>query len=469
VTKLTNTQEQQEEAPQKPAKRQIFAVIAYPFKVIFSPFKAFKEIAQNPDVKGLALIVGLVLLATAGAYYAQSSKVFLGVPPKQSVPPILHVYSDAYVYVTAFGNYTFQSSQPYVMNYTFVDKTPLIEHSIFWVNTTKLLTPMNPVVTIANDTFYQTTATLNQSTTEVGNLTLTVEFYSGGRPAISTLLTKTAQWDLGDLGNFTINWFIRSPYTYLANGTTAIDLASKETFSLLKADADRAELGNTTSPNNWMRSILMDWSDYGNATLYGGHHTPFIDSGSWLQVIFNVNDDEIDATTVGLTYSSLLTTDLSSSIIPILTQTALVFIFNWGIYAGILLLIMRAFGEKQGTWRRFFVLIGYAFSIMIIQWTVSALLIATLPEVHLQITLWPPTGKDEAIVARGLAETWGPTLSFRALTFLTFTYINFIDIWLVLLSVVAVRAFSATVWRQAIMISTTAFLVRFFLRFFLGF
>ena len=466
MTKLTNTQEQQEEAPQKPAKRQIFAVIASPFKVIFSPFKAFKEIAQNPDVKGLALIVGLVLLATAGAYYAHSSKVFLGVPPKQSVPPELHTYSDAYVYVTAFGNYTFQSSQPYVMNYTFVDETPLIEQSFFMINATNLLTQITPVTTTANATFYQTTAKLSQPTTEVGNFTLTIEFFSDTRPKISMLLTKATQWDLG---NFTINWFIRSPYTYLANITTAIDLSSKTTLSFLQANVSRAELGNTNSTNNWVRSVLFDWSDYGNATLYGGQYTPLLDSGSWLNVVFNVNDNKVNATTMGLTYSSLLATDLSSNILPILTQTALLFIFNWVIYAGILLLVMRAFGEKQGTWRRFFVLIGYAFSIIIIQWTVGALLIATLPEVHLQITLWPPTGKDAAIVARSLAETWGPTLSFRALTFLTFTYINFIDIWLVLLSVVAVRAFSATVWRQAIMISTTAFLVRFFLRFFLGF
>jgi hypothetical protein len=311
---------------------------------------------------------------------------------------------------------------------------------------------------------------LNQSSTEVGNLTLTINFYSDKRPEISMLLTKTPQWDLG---NFTINWFIRSPYTYLVNGTTAIDLASKTTLSLLKTNAYRAELGNTASPNTWTRSILIDWSDYGNATIYGGHYTlsiPFIDSGSWLEVVFNVNDAKIDATTVGLTYSSLLTsTNFYSGILPpVLVQRTLLFFFNWVIYAGVLLLVMRAFSEKKGSWSSFFVLVGYAFSILIIQSAATTLLSATLPEIHLNITSWPPPVGDEITVARSFYETWGPTLANQALAYLTFPLINFIDIWLVMLSVVAVRSFSETTWGKAVMISATAFLFRFFLRFLLG-
>jgi len=441
--------------------------MVYPFKVIASPFKAFKEIALNPDIKGLVLIVGLVLLTTGIAYYAQSSKVFLSVSQRQPVSPKLYTFLDAYIYETAFGNYTFQSSQPYVMNYNFIDKTPLIEHSIFLVNATELLNPLNPVVTMANDTFYQTTVRLNQSATEVGNLTLTIKFYSDTRPTISTLLTKTEQWNLG---NFTIDWFIRSSYTYLANDTTAIDLASKATLSFLKTNVDRAELGDTASPNNWMRSILIDWSDYGNATLYGGHYTtPFIDSGSWLEVVFNVNDTEIEATTLGLTYSSLLATNLfRDNLLGLLIETTFAFFINWLIYAGILLLVMRAFGEKGGSWRPFFVLVGYAFSVLIVQWAVGALLFATLPEVHLQINSWPPTEREAVTVNRNFSETWGSTIEYKALTYITFPYINIIDVWLIILSAIAVRAFSGVAWGKATMIAAAAFLTRFFLRLFLG-
>jgi len=449
-------------------KRPIFQVFTYPFKVIFSPFKAFKEISQNPDVKGVVLIVGLVLLATGGTYFAHSSKVFLGISERQPVSPTLHTVPDAYVYETAFGNYTFESSQPYVMNYTFFDKTPLIELSFFWVNTTELLTPVMPVVTIANDTFYQTIVKLNQSTTEVGNLTLTIKFYSDKSPTISTVLTKTAQWDLG---NFTINWLIRSPYTYLSNITTAIDLTSIATLSLLETNVDRAELGNTASPNNWMRSILMNWSEYGNATLYGGHDTHFIDSGSWLDVVFNVNDAEINATTVGLTYTSILATNLFGGILlGVLTDTGIFFFINWLIYAGVLLLVMRVFGQKGGSWRPFFVLVGYAFSIMIIQSAVTALLIATLPEIHFtNMSTWPPSTLNEAAIASDkVQETWAPIPAFQAIAYLNF-YINIFDVWLLILSAIVVHTFGEIVWSKTIMISLTAFLIRLFLRLFVGF
>lgn len=468
MTKLTSPEEQQreaEEAPRKLTEHQALKTLVYPFKVIVSPFKAFKEIAEKPDFKGFVLIVGLVLLTTVGAYYAQSSRVFLSLSETQPISPKLHTYLDAYVYVTAFGNYTFQLGQPYGMNYTFIDKTPLIENSVFLVNATEPLTPMEPVVTIANDTLYQTNVKLNRSNREVGNLIFTAKFYSDKRPTISTLLTRTAQWDLG---NFTINWLIRSPYTYLANGSTAIDLASKATLSILKTNVSRAELGNTASPNNWMRSILIDWPDHGNATLYGGH-TPFMDSGSWLEVVFNVNATETEFTSVGLTYTSLLATNLVTSNFPgLLIETAFTFFFNWLIYSGILLLVMRGFGEKVGTWRPFFVLVGYAFSVSIVQWAVGALLFTTLPEVHLQVTSWPPTQQDQAIVNLNLSETWGPTIAYKALTYITFPYMNIIDVWLVMLSAIAVRAFSGVAWRKAALISTSAFLIRFLLRYLLS-
>jgi len=50
--------------------------LAFPLKVIISPFRTFKEITKNPDIKGIVLIVGLFLLATFGFYYVYSAKVF---------------------------------------------------------------------------------------------------------------------------------------------------------------------------------------------------------------------------------------------------------------------------------------------------------------------------------------------------------------------------------------------------------
>jgi len=169
--------------------------------------------------------------------------------------------------------------------------------------------------------------------------------------------------------------------------------------------------------------------------------------------------------------TSLLASNVFSGyILTAISNTVFLFFINWIIYAVILLLVMRAFGEKGGSWRPFFVLVGYAFSVTIIQWAVSALLIATLPEIHLQNTSWPLSKQDQDMFTSKLSEVWDPTIAFQAWKSLNFFYVNVIDIWLIILSVIAVRAFSETTWNKAVMISISTFLIRFFLKvYFLGF
>jgi len=454
-----------------------------PFKVIFSPLKVFKEIAENPDVKGFAFIVGLIIISLIGLQCVYASKIFVSVSDRQQISPTLHTSPDAYVYVTTFGDYTFKSNEPYIMSYTFIDKTPLIEYSVFWVNTTETLTPANPLVTIANDAFYQTTVDLNQSARKVGNLTLTAKFYADVRPKFSVLLTQTEEWNLG---NFTISWFIRSPYTYLANRTTTIDLASKATLSLLQTNASRAELGNTGSLNNWRLSILSDWSDYGNATIYGGNNTLFTYSGTWLDVVFNVNDTKIEPTTVGLTYSAFLSTNFFGDyLLSNVIVGTLAFFFGWLIYAGALLIIVKVFseevskekskkgseeiseeeGKKRSSWRPFFIFVGYVFSVFIARAAVNAVLISTLPEINFQAAIWPPTQAEVILANENRIATWEPTLVFQA-----GIYFNLlVEIWFAILGAIAVHASREITWGKAAMMAVLAYLIYFLLRLFIGF
>jgi hypothetical protein len=161
----------------------------------------------------------------------------------------------------------------------------------------------------------------------------------------------------------------------------------------------------------------------------------------------------------------------SGFITSIVAQEALSFIFSWLFYAGILFLIMRAFGQKGGSWRLFFILVGYALSIVIVQSGVNALLVATLPELHFStLNTWPPSTPDEiAIVNMGIQETWGPLLAFQAFTIFNFPLVNIFDLWLLLLSVIIVKTFNEIPWGTAAMITFTAFILRFFLKIFLGF
>lgn len=46
-------------------------------KVLYSPLKAFRKIAEKPDYKGVILIVALTLILTAGTQYVRYSKIFV--------------------------------------------------------------------------------------------------------------------------------------------------------------------------------------------------------------------------------------------------------------------------------------------------------------------------------------------------------------------------------------------------------
>jgi len=59
------------------------------FRVIYSPFKAFKEIIQNPKYIGPILIMILFVLASIGSEYARASKLYV----QQTLPNTLDPYN----------------------------------------------------------------------------------------------------------------------------------------------------------------------------------------------------------------------------------------------------------------------------------------------------------------------------------------------------------------------------------------
>ncbi len=56
------------------------------FKVLYSPIKAFEDIAKNPSIKGPILVLSLTLLVTAISRIAIASRMFLEVEPNTYVP-----------------------------------------------------------------------------------------------------------------------------------------------------------------------------------------------------------------------------------------------------------------------------------------------------------------------------------------------------------------------------------------------
>lgn len=57
------------------------------FKIIYSPFKAFKEIIQNPKYSGPLLIMLLFIVASTGRQYARASKMYVQQTSPSSLDP----------------------------------------------------------------------------------------------------------------------------------------------------------------------------------------------------------------------------------------------------------------------------------------------------------------------------------------------------------------------------------------------
>jgi len=150
------------------------------------------------------------------------------------------------------------------------------------------------------------------------------------------------------------------------------------------------------------------------------------------------------------------------SMTSILIYAVMDFSMNWILWAGVLLLAVKAFREKGGPWTIFFIIIGHVFSVTVIYWLASAALVSTLPPLNL-----PLTSQKETIPVDGLIqERWQPNWAYQ----LSFLYLPLLrEIWTAVLCAIAIHFLCEITWRRATSITVIAFLFRFALRLFLGF
>ena len=73
---------------------------------------------------------------------------------KSYVPSYLVETDTKYIYVTNWGNYTFNKLTPYICKYNYRDGRQVVSFSTFWINTTKHLTRFNGTVIEATNTTF---------------------------------------------------------------------------------------------------------------------------------------------------------------------------------------------------------------------------------------------------------------------------------------------------------------------------
>jgi len=202
-----------------------------------------------------------------------------------------------YIYVTDWGNYTFiKGNVMLICNYIDRSGTVTALNSTFWIKAsgTALIAPFNPVVVIANDTYFEFKNEVRYAASIiVGYLTQTFDFNRTDLPKISIKFEKTASWTYGD---FQVYWILGTGW----QSNTYIKL---ENETLVNVGGSESIVGSYSkcwlTTNNTLRELFVTWEDEGIASLGKGSVKASDVSCTGIIVYFNTNDGQIDPSTVG--------------------------------------------------------------------------------------------------------------------------------------------------------------------------
>ncbi len=172
-------------------------------------------------------------------------------------------------------------------------------------------------------------------------------------------------------------------------------------------------------------------------------------------------------------YMSLLTVGISGLLFLPLVGWVFSFFFDWIIYAVLLYLLLRGIREEVGTLSELFIVIGYAFSVVMVYPLMGIPLFSSFSSVKIPLEAQAGRLPQEATEATKkaasdlLSQIYPPESWNWAFTFLTLVrYV--VDVWMVALFVIAIHSMYEISWKKAVAVSVTVYAVRFLLRFFLG-
>ena len=359
-------------------------------KTLYSPIKAFEEIVKKPDVKAPLLILALILIITAGLQYTSASKIFDEEPMTAR-----DEWTELATWVPQWASNgqptrdADTSDENYVGNYSLASSVTNNRH--IWMKLT-----------------------------EAGS-------FNCSRNAGYGRLSFWIKWEYRDgmleSPNATLKLFSGNGNDYFS-----LEFGHKLSNSSDEWKIAKVDLGPDSE----------EWEEVGSPKWENVTGVEFALAWSVPANLTTKIDDLYFAKFVPLTKY------LFAGWFNSLTTSAFSFFIQWGVFGGVLLLVVKLFGEKVGSWKALFVVVGYLFSVRIVYLLVTAVLMPILPEVRFE----------------NLAEIWYSTLQYQ--TILYFSFVT--EVWMAALCAIAVRSFYAFTWKKAIGIAAFASLLNFTLR-----
>jgi len=367
-------------------------------EVLYSPVSAFRKIIEKPDFKGVLLILLIVISSTVVLQLVYNTKQHYETraPTNDNWTEALtnkHVW-------TSSGSLSLDTTDYQMANVSI--SSSVLDATTIWLK----LTDIEPIncsdATGYNELFFWINWT-NQD----------------GLPARSG----------------TIKLFSGSEDSYFETNLDSLLGSSGEWINTTLSVGSTHDWSSTNSPD-WQNitgiELMLEWSDSSNLTM------------------------KIDGLFFRNFVSPIESVGLEEAILYIFLSVTFSVGMNWILWAGILIIVSKLFGEELGQWNTFFVIIGHALIVTAVYTLVSALIFTSLPILNM------PIESDLQIVA--FSEIWLPTIVYQAGTLILWAG----EVWIAALAAVVIRLMKNVTWGKAATIALVAFGLRFVLRFFFG-
>jgi hypothetical protein len=367
-------------------------------EVLYSPVNAFRKIIEKPDFKGVLFILLLVIFSTVVLQLVYNTKQYYEtrVPTNDSWTEALtnqHIW-------TSNGILSLDSSDYQMANISI--SSSVLNETIIWLKLTGIESINCLDSTSYNELFFWINWT-NEN----------------GSPARSG----------------TIKLFSENEDSYFETNLDNFLDSSGEWINVTLGVGSNQEWSLINSPD-WQNitgiEFRLVWVDSSNAIM------------------------KIDGLFFRNFVSPIESVGIGEALVYIFLSVTFSIGINWILWAGILIIVSKLFGEELGQWNTFFVIIGHALIVTAIYTLVSALIFTSLPILNMPI--------DTDLQITAFSEVWLPTIAYQAGTLILWVG----EVWIAALAAVVIRLMKNLPWGKAATIALVAFGLRFILRFFLG-
>lgn len=210
----------------------------------------------------------------------------------------LHVAStsEAYVYETSFGQYSFNKTMPFMFSLRSRSGTLLTEKSFFFITSLASLTAGNANVTVAANERFEVRYEVLSDSSVVGHLILRADFHSNSRPKFTIMFTKTDQWTFG---SFNIVWPTLTALRWMKVLDSSVTADLSMPIPQVMVGTSKLELGFSSDASLWTEWLTTDWGDAPVGALVAGDVSVAGFSGKGFLIVFPTDEAVIDPTQVG--------------------------------------------------------------------------------------------------------------------------------------------------------------------------